>query len=43
MLCCVALVPAIDKTYDGATLGFIVVAYGKVGALGTGSLKSDSR
>ena len=33
-------VPAIDKTYDGATPGFIVVAYGKVGGLEMG-YKSD--
>ena len=32
--------PAIDKTYDGATPGFIVVAYGKVGGLEMG-YKSD--
>ena len=33
-------VPAINKTYDGATPGFIVVAYGKVGGLEMG-YKSD--
>jgi glutamate-ammonia-ligase adenylyltransferase len=32
--------PAMDKTYDGATPGFIVVAYGKVGGLEMG-YKSD--
>ena len=32
--------PSIDKTYDGATPGFIVVAYGKVGGLEMG-YKSD--
>jgi glutamate-ammonia-ligase adenylyltransferase len=32
--------PATDKTYDGATPGFIVVAYGKVGGLEMG-YKSD--
>jgi glutamate-ammonia-ligase adenylyltransferase len=33
-------VPTMDKTYDGATPGFIVVAYGKVGGLEMG-YKSD--
>jgi glutamate-ammonia-ligase adenylyltransferase len=33
-------VPAMNKTYDGATPGFIVVAYGKVGGLEMG-YKSD--
>ena len=32
--------PLVDKTYDGATPGFIVVAYGKVGGLEMG-YKSD--
>ena len=32
--------PIVDKTYDGATPGFIVVAYGKVGGLEMG-YKSD--
>jgi glutamate-ammonia-ligase adenylyltransferase len=32
--------PAMDKTYDGATPGFIVVAYGKAGGLEMG-YKSD--